>query len=267
METITHPNSDNCDHRKINCGYRKRVMQPWRPLTGNDIRHPANRVFKTFKDGIGNQGVPDADVRKVGHMIQKRLDIVKIESMSGIYFHAKLMSLDSGFPESVQLNPAPFFAVCIGIAARMQFHGLGFQLGGNSYILFFGIYEEADGDTGFFEWWKHPFSEIFPHFFHIESAFGRQLLPALRHQRDQVCLGGDADFHHLLRSCHFKIEEALHDPLKPVDIVIADVPPILTQVKNDTGGSGLFSHNGCLDRIGDLLSAGISEGCNVIYVN
>src|SRR5208282_5220776 len=73
----------------------------------------------------------------------------------------------------------------------------------------------------------------------IEAAFGRALLPPLRHEARGVrqYLAGDA--HHLARRRHFEVERFVDARLKACNVVVDDVTAILAQMRGDAVGAGL----------------------------
>ena len=72
----------------------------------------------------------------------------------------------------------------------------------------------------------------------VEAALGGALLAPLRHQAGRVRRGLDRDRHHLVGRRHFEIERLGDLGLEARDVVVADVPAVLAQMRGDAVGAG-----------------------------
>ena len=100
----------------------------------------------------------------------------------------------------------------------------------------------------------------------VETALGRDLLPALRHDAARVRASLDRDGRHLLRRRHLKIEGRIDLSHDPSDIVIADMTPVLAKVRRNAIGARLDSDTRRADGVGEEASPGVSKRRDVIDV-
>src|SRR3989338_7308829 len=101
----------------------------------------------------------------------------------------------------------------------------------------------------------------------IKPALGRQLLTALRHQRDLRRLDRQRRLHDLLCDRHLQVERDAKGALEPAHVVILDMPAVLAQMADDAGGSGAFTRARSLHRIRNALPALLPQRGDMINVN
>ncbi len=102
---------------------------------------------------------------------------------------------------------------------------------------------------------------------HVEPAFGGPLLAALRHQAGGMWPRLDRDRDHLVGGRHFEVERLADLRLEARDVVVADVPPILAQMRGDAVGAGLDRDLRRLHGVGMAAAARIADGRDVIDVD
>src|SRR5262249_6581969 len=101
----------------------------------------------------------------------------------------------------------------------------------------------------------------------IEAAFGRALFAALGNETGRVRAGVDGDAHHLLGCRHFEIERLCDLRLEACDIVVADVPAILAQMRGDAVGAGFGRNLRRMHGIRVSSAARVADGGDVVYVD
>ena len=102
---------------------------------------------------------------------------------------------------------------------------------------------------------------------HVEAAFGRQFLAALRHQAHRVRLGRKRDAQHLVGRRHLEIQRLGDFRLQPRHVVVADVAAILAQVRGDAVGAGLDREQRRAHRIGMAAGRARCDGRDVIDID
>jgi hypothetical protein len=78
---------------------------------------------------------------------------------------------------------------------------------------------------------------------------------------------GQGQCHHFGRRRHFEIQRHEKLPLEALHVEIADMPPILPQMRRDTVGSGEDGEMGGPDRIRIRATARIPHGSHVVDVH
>ena len=101
----------------------------------------------------------------------------------------------------------------------------------------------------------------------VEPAFGGALLAAFRHQAGGMRPRLDRDRDHLVGCGHFEVEWLGDLGLEACNIVVADMPAILAQMRGDAIGAGRDRDLGGLHRIGMRATARVADGRNVIDVH
>ncbi len=101
----------------------------------------------------------------------------------------------------------------------------------------------------------------------VEAAFGGALLAPLRHQAGGMRPRLDRDRDHLVGRRHFEVERLGDLGLQARDVVVADMPAILAQMRGDAVGAGLDRELRRLHRIGMRAAARIADGRNVVDVD
>ena len=101
----------------------------------------------------------------------------------------------------------------------------------------------------------------------VEPALGGALLAALRHQAGGMRPRLDRDRDHLVGRRHFEVERLGDLRLEARDVVVADVPAILAQMRGDAVGAGLDRELRRLHGIGMRPAARVADGRNVIDVH
>src|SRR5262249_23664991 len=101
----------------------------------------------------------------------------------------------------------------------------------------------------------------------IEAAFGRALFAPLGDETGRVRAGVDGDAHHLLGCRHFEIERLCDVRLEACDIVVADVPAILAQMRGDAISAGFDRNLRRMHGIRVSSPAGIADGGDVVDVD
>ena len=75
------------------------------------------------------------------------------------------------------------------------------------------------------------------------------------------------DLDHFRGRSHFEIERLSDTGLEPRDVVVADVPAILAQMRRDAVGAGLDRQHRGADRIGMPSAPRVADGGDVIDVD
>ncbi len=101
----------------------------------------------------------------------------------------------------------------------------------------------------------------------IETAFGRAFFAPLGHQTGGVRRGRERDRDHLLGRRHFQIERFRDLRLEARDVVVADVPAVLAQVRGDAVGAGFDRELRRAHRIRMPSAARVADGGDVIDVD
>ena len=101
----------------------------------------------------------------------------------------------------------------------------------------------------------------------VEPALGRALLAPLRHQAGRVRTGLQRNAEHLLGRRHFEIERLGDLRLEARDIVVADVPAVLAQMRGDAVGPGCDRDLRRAHRIGMAPAARVADGRDVVDVD
>ena len=100
----------------------------------------------------------------------------------------------------------------------------------------------------------------------VEASFGGDLLTPLGHHAAGMRQRHDRKRGHFLSSGHFEIERRGHLGLQPPDIIVADVPPVLAQMRRYAIRSGLNREFGGANWIGAKAAPCVPEGCDVIDI-
>jgi len=100
-----------------------------------------------------------------------------------------------------------------------------------------------------------------------QAPFRRELLTLLRYQRHQVRHNIQGNDNDLFGSGHLKVELGGYDLPQHTDVAVVHVATVLTQVTDNTAGTGQFGKDGRMHGIGLNASAGFSERGYVINVD
>jgi hypothetical protein len=101
----------------------------------------------------------------------------------------------------------------------------------------------------------------------VEPALSRALRALLGHQARGVGTHAKGDGDHLVRGGHLEIERRHDLALEPLDVVVADMPPVLAQMRRDPVGPGHGGEMRRPDGIRVLPAAGVAEGRHVVDVH
>ena len=75
------------------------------------------------------------------------------------------------------------------------------------------------------------------------------------------------DFQHFLGSCHLEVQRQRGGGHDSLDIGVADMPPVLTQMRGNSVAADRRHNLRRTHRIGMLTTARIADGCNMIDVD
>ncbi len=101
----------------------------------------------------------------------------------------------------------------------------------------------------------------------VEAAFGGALLAPLGNEAGGMRARSHRDLNHLVGRRHFEVERLVDLGLEPRDVIVADVTPVLAQMRGDAIGSGFDGEHGGTHRIGMAPAARIADGRDVIDVD
>jgi hypothetical protein len=130
----------------------------------------------------------------------------------------------------------------------------------------FRLDEERDDDTGTAQFGGDAFQMVMAAD-DIETAFGRALLAPFRHEAGGVWTRRNRDFDHFIRRRHFKIQRLGNMCLQPRDILVANVPSILPQMRGDPVSASFDRQKRGAQRIGYIAAAGIPQCRNMIDID
>ena len=102
---------------------------------------------------------------------------------------------------------------------------------------------------------------------HVEPAFGGALSAPLRHQARRMRLGPHRNRNHVVGRRHFEIQRLVDFGLQPGDVIVADMPAILAQMRGDAVGTGGYREPGRAHRIGMAAAARVADGGDMIDVD
>ena len=101
----------------------------------------------------------------------------------------------------------------------------------------------------------------------IETAFGRALLAALGHETGRMRPGPHREGDHLLGRRHLEIERLGDVRLEARDVLVADVPAILAQMRGDAVGARFDRDLRRTHGIGMPPAARVTDGRDVVDVD
>ena len=236
-------------------GYRcSRGLLRERPLgdaLGDGLAHPRDRLRQASEDRLANDKVPDIQLPHLRQGSEVCGGFV-VEAMACVDFDARL-----GGEPGRACEPFEFALGCGGIAGqprfailpRVKLHNRRPELNGGVDLPGLGIDEERDPDASIQEAPHHRRERVMAAR-RVEPALGGNLLPALRHDAAGVRPGADRDGGHFLRRRHLKVERRVDLRHDPADILVADVPAVLAQMRGNAIGARLDGNLRRADRIG-----------------
>ena len=101
----------------------------------------------------------------------------------------------------------------------------------------------------------------------IEPALGRALLALFRHDAGGVRLVAQRDGEHLLGRRHFEVERQVGRLLDALQVVVADMAPVLAQMRGDAVAADARDDLRRAHRIGMVAAARIADRRDVIDVD
>ncbi len=113
----------------------------------------------------------------------------------------------------------------------------------------------------------HHLGEVRPSAGDVEPAFGRDLLPALRHQRHHRRCGSNCVRDHLGGRGHLQVEPDLDDAGQLLDVPVQDVSAIFPQVHRDGVGTAELGLDGRPHRVGLPRPAGLPDRGHMVDVD
>ena len=161
----------------------------------------------------------------------------------------------------VLISGEPRFAILAG----MQLHNWGGDTNGSIDLAWIGIDKKRNANAAIRQA-PHDRAEGSVTAGGIEAALRCDFLPAFRNDAARVRGGLDGDGRHLLRGRHLKIEGGIDLGHDPADIFIANMTPILAEVRRNAIGASLDGHARRTNGIGKEAASGITQRCNVIDV-
>jgi hypothetical protein len=187
-------------------------------------------------------------------------DIVERQPMAGVAFQAEFLGQRRGGAQPVQLAGA-----ALGIGAGMQFHHRRAERGGGAQLRRVGIDEQRDADAGRTQGGDRRAQRV-ELAGGIQPALGRDFLPAFGDQAGGVRAGGAGDADHFLGRRHFQVDRCLQGGHRALQVVVADVPPVLAQMHGDAVRAGRERHARGVHRIGMRPAARVAHGGDVVDV-
>ena len=101
----------------------------------------------------------------------------------------------------------------------------------------------------------------------VEAALGGALVAVFRHEAAGVWLNLEAEFQHLRRRGHLEIKRQADFFLQPAHIVVANMPPVLAQMRGNAVGAGRGDKMRGAHRIWMRASAGVPDRRHMVDVN
>ena len=155
---------------------------------------------------------------------------------------------------------------CLTISARMEFDDWRAELAGGVHHLDFRLHEEGHADAIALQLLNHG-PQMGSSANDVEPPFGRPFLTLFRHEAAGMGVDAGRDLDHFRSRRHLEIERHEELALQPFHVLIADVPPVLTQVRSDPIGSGQHGHMGGPDRVRIDAPTGVPDGCNMVDID
>ncbi len=129
-----------------------------------------------------------------------------------------------------------------------------------------GLDEQAHADIGGAQFAHHR-RESVVHAGRIEPAFGGQLLAPFGHDAGGVRPVAERDGEHLVGRGHFQVERDGEAVREAGDIVVADMAPVLAQVRGNAVGARLGRDQCRADRIGIADAARVPHGRDMVDID
>lgn len=224
-------------------------------------------MFHADEDGAGDHGKSDGDFLDVVDGFLENLIVLVIQSVSGVDTQSEVAGAFGGKGEEVGLTPAFGIGTRVGEIPRMEFDAVRAHLGCSLDLFEIRIDKERNLlDAGLEELFCDG-AEPIGMAYDIQAAFRGNLFPAFRHERRKLGLDLAADVHDLVCRREFEIELGLDNLFEEPDIVVGYVAPVLAEVEDDPVCACHLADDGGVDRIGERLTACITERCDVIDIN
>ena len=194
-----------------------------------------------------------------------RLDILERESVSG-------MRLDTVFDRKrsrVGDPPQLEFAVCtfaMRVFASMEFNNISTQTDRRFDLARVGLDEQADANIGLTQC-RHNRCQVVMLACRIQPTLGRALLTPLGHDARSMRFMSQRDFQHFLGSCHLEVQRQRGSRHDSLDIGVADMPPVLTQMRGNSVAADRRHNLRRTHRIGMLTTPRIADGRDMIDVD
>ena len=102
---------------------------------------------------------------------------------------------------------------------------------------------------------------------HVEPAFRGPLGAPFRHQAGRMRTGPQRDRDHVVGRRHLEIQRLVDLGLEPRDIVVADVPAVLAQMRRDPVRARGDGQPGRAHRIGMPAAARVSNGRDMVDIH
>jgi hypothetical protein len=154
----------------------------------------------------------------------------------------------------------------VRVASGVQFDGMGTQRGGAVYRLQVGIDEERGADPGASQG-RDGAREFGNATRDIQAAFRGDFGSLFWYDRHLMGAVTECDGQHFIGAGHFEVERGRDGADQCVEVGVADVAAIFSQVHGDAVAAGVLTPAGRHNRIGMLAAAGIPERGDVVDVD
>ena len=199
------------------------------------------------------------------------LDIVVIQGVPSIETHASLHDELSGLGDAGELGCGLFTRLPIllcGLSpwARVHLTHRKAAFCSRGDLGFIGIDKGTHRNSDCGELLDHAAESIFLAS-DIESAFGRNLLSALRNEHGGLGHDGEGDPHHLICGRHLKVQGYAHGLAESPHIGVLNMASILTQVHGDSASAAEFSLGCCRNWVWLNRPSCLADGCDMINID
>jgi len=226
--------------------------------------HPADRSLKPGEHGFPHKEMPNVQfhhLRDGSH----RPDSCEIKAVACMHFKAQRDTLLRGDDEAIQLTLA-LITLGLAIGTRVKLADISTDGACRSKLAVFWIDKEGDPYA------RSPQAcnlggQCLLQGDHVEAALSGQFRALLGHKATGIRPDAQGKGNHFLGCRHLEIEGQGNAGGKPGDVLVSNVPAVLTQMGGDAIGPGGRRQKCRPQRVGMPAPARIADGRNVIDVN
>ena len=207
----------------------------------------------------------DRDLIEERHMLLEITQVLKVEIVAGIHSQTGLSCRTRRF--NIRCHSGFGIAgICVGIRLGVKFHTVGACLGRHAYVVAVCTYENRTADTSLAQGIDYSCEKLHMRL-HLPSGRRGKIAGGIGHQCHLLGFHLKHQVHELGSGIALDVELRFHQGAEGEHIVAADMPLVGARMHRNAVGTETLAVHGHTAHVRDILSPGISQGSDLIYID